>query len=608
MNEAPAREDGAESAEERISGAALRGILSAPRWQQSRRLRYPAHISSTGGEEPSDDTEEIVYNGELTQQAAPAPVGYPDDTLEWSLTLILGHIPPDRHQATSEAADQPIAAEGQRDAGSAFQGGARHARPRPAKPAGGEGKRGESAAAAPDAATSERKGLVARALRRLGWGVADQAMSSLSNSFISIYAARSLPAAEFGAFSLAYVTYAFALNASRGLATDPLVVRFSGADRPAWQRAVASSSGTAAVVGLVAGACVLGVAGLLSGTAALAFLALGLTLPGLMLQDSWRYSFFALGKGGQAFLNDSIWVVALLGAVILIHATHHVNVFWFVLVWGMSGSVAAAAGPIQARVLPRLSGARGWVTSHRDLGLRYLAENTANSSGSQLRSYGVGLIVGLAAVGYVQAATTLMGPFMVIFMGLSLVTVPEAARILRRSPKRLRLFCLLVGGGLALAAIAWGSALLVVLPLGFGHWLLGPIWRSAYPVILPTTAGLAGACFIAGASAGLRAMGASRRSLPTQIVSTLCYVTAALIGAALDGAVGAVCGTAMAIWIGAALWWWQLHVAMREYGATSDAGLRTGGRRRAKRNVTVPRAGPQAPSHQAARVHPIGDD
>jgi O-antigen/teichoic acid export membrane protein len=608
VNEAPARKDGAESDEEHISGATLRGILSAPRWQQSRRLRYPAHVSSAGvSQEPSDDTEELEYGGEPAQHAAP-PVGYPDDTLEWSLTLILGHIPPDRHQATSEAPDHPIAADGQLDSGAAFRGGARHARPRPAKPAAGDGKRSEAAAAAPDSAAAERKGLVARALRRLGWGVADQAMSSLSNSVISIYAARSLPAAEFGAFSLAYVTYAFALNASRGLATDPLVVRFSGADRPTWQRAVASSSGTAAVVGLVAGACVLGVAALLSGTAALAFLALGLTLPGLLLQDSWRYSFFAFGKGGQAFLNDSIWVVALLGAVILIRATHHVNVFWFVLVWGMSGSVAAAAGPIQARVLPRLSGARSWVTAHRDLGLRYLAENTANSSGSQLRSYGVGLIVGLAAVGYVQAASTLMGPFMVIFMGLSLVTVPEAARILRRSPKRLRLFCLLVGGGLAFAAIAWGSALLVVLPLGFGHWLLGPIWHKAYPVILPTTAGLAGACFIAGASAGLRAMGASRRSLPTQIVSTVCYVAAALIGAALDGAVGAVCGTAGAIWIGAALWWWQLHVAMREYGATSEIGLTSGRRRRTDRNVTVPRAGPIATSHDAARMHPIGDD
>ena len=67
----------------------------------------------------------------------------------------------------------------------------------------------------------------------------------------------------------------------------------------------------------------------------------------------------------------------------------------------------------------------------------------SNSGSSQLRIYGVGLIAGLAAVGYVQAAGLLMGPFLVVFLGISLVTVPEAAtRVLRRSPQRLQLYCL----------------------------------------------------------------------------------------------------------------------------------------------------------------------
>ena len=139
--------------------------------------------------------------------------------------------------------------------------------------------------------------LQSRAARRVGWGVADQGVSSLTNFAVSIYVARTLGAAQFGAFSLAYVTYGFALNASRGLSTDPLMVRFSGTDLPTWRRAVATCTGTAAIVGLIAGLFVLGAAALISGTAGAAFLALGLTLPGLMLQDSWRYSFFALGRG-----------------------------------------------------------------------------------------------------------------------------------------------------------------------------------------------------------------------------------------------------------------------------------------------------------------------
>ena len=94
--------------------------------------------------------------------------------------------------------------------------------------------------------------------------MADQGVSSITNFAVNIYIARELGAVQYGAFSLAYVTYSFALNASRGLATDPLLVRFSGADVPTWKRAVAKCTGTATVTGLAAGLLVLA-AGLLMG-------------------------------------------------------------------------------------------------------------------------------------------------------------------------------------------------------------------------------------------------------------------------------------------------------------------------------------------------------
>ena len=95
-----------------------------------------------------------------------------------------------------------------------------------------------------------------RVRRRLGWGVADQAVSSLTNFAVNIYIVRYLGAVQYGAFALAYVTYSFVLQASRGLATDPLLVRFSGTDVPTWRRAVSSSSGTATLTGLVGGVLV----------------------------------------------------------------------------------------------------------------------------------------------------------------------------------------------------------------------------------------------------------------------------------------------------------------------------------------------------------------
>src|SRR5215472_9352067 len=331
------------------------------------------------------------------------------------------------------------------------------------------GRAGSAARRRPTAATWR---LIRQACQRLSWGVADQAMSSISNFAVNIYIARTLGAVQYGAFALAYVTYGFALNASRGLATDPLLVRFSGTDLPTWRRAVAACTGTAIGVGLAAGACVLVAAALLSGTARLAFFALGLTLPALMLQDSWRYSFFALGRGSQAFLNDTIWTLALLPALVLLRETGNANVFWLVFAWGAAAAVAAAVGPLQARVVPRLSGAWEWLSRNRDLGPRYFAEGTVATVSSQLRNYGVGLILGLAALGYVQAANTLMGPFMVVFFGMGLVLLPEAARILRHAPRHLPRFCVLVSAGLALLGLAWGGVLLVALPRGLGHLML----------------------------------------------------------------------------------------------------------------------------------------
>ena len=201
-------------------------------------------------------------------------------------------------------------------------------------------------------------------------------------------------------------------------------------------------------MGLVAGACVLGAAAVIGGTAGAAFLALGLTLPGLLLQDSWRYSFFAFGRGGQAFLNDTIWALTLLPALAMLLLIGHANVFWFVFAWGITANVAAAVGPWQARVIPRLAGTWGLVSRHRDLGPRYLAEGTSQSAAVQLRAYGIGLVLGLAALGSVQAAATLFGPMTILFLGMALVTIPEAARVLRRSPRHLPLFCLVVTGGL----------------------------------------------------------------------------------------------------------------------------------------------------------------
>ncbi|KAB1144796.1 hypothetical protein F7R91_21440 [Streptomyces luteolifulvus] len=409
-------------------------------------------------------------------------------------------------------------------------------------------------------------------LGRLSWGLADQAASSISNFVVGIYVARSLGVTAFGVFSLAWVTYGVVLNVSRGLATDPLVVRFSGVPDTSWRRAVARSTGTALGVGAALGAACL-VAGLgLGGRVGPAFAALGVMLPGLLLQDAWRFSFFAAGTGQKAFVNDVVWGVALVPAMVV--AARVGSVAAFVLAWGTSATVAAGYGYLQSGIRPRMTLAYGWLREQRDLGYRYLVENVSLSGAGQLRAYGLGAIVGVGAVGAVRGTELLLGPFLAVLMGLSLVTVPEAARVLRRAPHQLGRFCLLLGGGQAAAALLWGGALLLM-PDRLGELVLGGVWHSAAELIVPVTIGVAGAGLGTGAAAGLRALGAARRSLRCQLFASACYVGGGLGGAVVAGTVGSAWGVAAATVSGSAVWWLQLRSALREHHLNPIPEVRT---------------------------------
>jgi O-antigen/teichoic acid export membrane protein len=405
-------------------------------------------------------------------------------------------------------------------------------------------------------------------LRRLSWGLVDQGVTSLVSFVVGVYVARSLGATQFGAFSLAWVTYGVCLNISRGLATDPLAVRYSGVRRSTWRAAVTRASGLALAVGLVSGACCV-LAGLaLGGHAGDAFVALGIVLPGLLVQDSWRFAFFASGQGGKALFSDITWAATMVP--LLVFATKHPSVTVFVLAWGGAAAVAALVSGLQAWILPRLDRARSWLSEHRDLGPRYLVENLSISGSYQLRMYGLGAIAGVASVGTVRGAEILLGPFFIVLSGVGLVAVPEAARVLRRSARSLPRFCLLLGGAQAAAALVWGLTLMVALPDGWGEQLLGDVWLPASVLLLPATLSVMNASFSTGAAAGLRALGVARRSLRAQLIASAAYLVGGVGGAAAGGALGSAWGAACATFTGAIVWWSFLRAGMRERLAEQD--------------------------------------
>jgi O-antigen/teichoic acid export membrane protein len=398
---------------------------------------------------------------------------------------------------------------------------------------------------------------------RLGWGIADQAVSSLGNFAVVIFVARSLTPREFGIFSLAYVTYSFALNVSRGLATDPLVVRFSGVEAASWRRSVRKAAGTATTVGIAigAGCALVGLA--LSGSLGASFLALAVVLPGLLLQDSWRYAFFAAGQGRSSFLNDLTWGLALIPFIAL--ASRQGQVAWFVVAWGAAGCVAALLGVFQARITPQLSGTRAWLAQQRALGARYLVENLSMSAVTQLRIMSVGAFAGLSAVGSVRGAEVMLGPWLMVVNGLSMVAVPEAARALRRSGRSLVVFCTGLALVQAVGVAAWGLTLAFVMPDAWGHRLLGSLWGPASALVIPTTLAFVGISFMNGAQAGLRALAMARRSMRTTLVCAGAYLTGGAGGALVGNAAGSAWGVAGATAVSGVIWWWQFRTGLRDF-------------------------------------------
>ena len=221
-------------------------------------------------------------------------------------------------------------------------------------------------------------------VRSFGWGLLDQMLSSVTNFALNILVARAVSPRDFGAFSLAYATYTLALGATRALALEPLVVRFSAASEDRWRSAAGSAAATSLVIGAVIGMLIVLAAAVATADLRTAFVLLGIALPGLLLQDAWRFSFFASGRGDQAFLNDLVWAAALLPAAGLLLATGNQSITSLMAVWAASGWIAAAVGLAQGRILPRLDQTISWLRDQRDLSFRYFGEFVVSNGATQL--------------------------------------------------------------------------------------------------------------------------------------------------------------------------------------------------------------------------------
>jgi O-antigen/teichoic acid export membrane protein len=400
-------------------------------------------------------------------------------------------------------------------------------------------------------------------VRRLGWGLADQSLSSLTNFALAVLVARQVSTAGLGAFGLAFTTYTITLGATRALCGETLTVRFSATHHDEWRQGAASATGMALVLGTLAGIGCAAASFLFSGTLGPSLLVLGISMPGLIVQDTWRSAFFANLRGSYAFTNDLVWAiaqVALVAAVLVVGAK---SAPAFILAWAGAANVGAVFGIVQAGFLPRPDHARRWLSRHRDLGPRYLIEFVARNAAQSGAMYATAGFAGLAAAGALRGAQVALGPLNIFNMGITSPAIAESVRMARRSPRRMLHAVALLAVFLVVVFVVWGVGM-YMLPASVGEKLLKQSWLPAHSVILPYTAVMAASGMLTAATVGLRAMAASKRSMQARLVTGVLSVAGGCVGAATYGAVGAALGLAAGLWIGGIQWWIQLVGAVRE--------------------------------------------
>ncbi|MEO5663052.1 MAG: hypothetical protein ABIR39_07195 [Nocardioides sp.] len=308
-------------------------------------------------------------------------------------------------------------------------------------------------------------------IRRLGLGVIDQGLSSLSNMLFLVAVAREAGIDEFGAVSFAYALFAFGLAVQRSSIGTLIALSAGKLLVPPLLGSVLWGA-TMVAVGVGLGAVVGD-----GGSAAYYVVLSGCVL--IYPQDLLRYSAIAERRVGLATVSDGAWMAVTLALLLasLVGATLSVTAIAAVWVFVGAGTGLVL---IAVPVLRVVTGRSHWLRDHaselRTLGPDALLACTA----PLMLAAAMAHYMSLGDVAAVRGAGTLLGPVTMIFSALPAVLLPEMARVFGNDRSRLATVQAVVMSALVLA---WGGALLL-LPDAAGEQVLGESWANSRTILI----------------------------------------------------------------------------------------------------------------------------
>jgi O-antigen/teichoic acid export membrane protein len=388
---------------------------------------------------------------------------------------------------------------------------------------------------------------------RATWNLTDQAISSATNAALSLLIARFVDARTFAAYAVSFTLYSLFVGGMRALVSEPLAVRFSRCGRAEYRDVARAAVGGALTLGAGAGVLVVLAGAYLGDDIGGTMIVLGLFLPALLAQDTWRAVFIVHGRPASAALNDSAWAITQLGIV-----------GWMLYVgidtappllagWGSAAAVAALLGIAQMGSYPQPVRGVRWLVRQADLSRFYLPQFLAVVGSFQLTLLLVGVVGSLEDVGSLRAALVLLGPLGIIGFSAMAFAVPELSRRDLDRGRTLRA-AIAISAILVLASMLW-SAVLLALPDHLGSQLLGDTWRDARAVLPGMVVWQLATVAVCGASAAITAKGWARTSFRIAAILAPAFVVFGLVGTRLAGASGAAAGMALAQWAIVPFYW-----------------------------------------------------
>lgn len=391
-----------------------------------------------------------------------------------------------------------------------------------------------------------------RLLKRGGnafWGVADQFLSALSNAGMTFAGANLLGVKEFGIYALLFTAVTIILGLARAVTSEVYTVLMTTGDRETRRLRQGQALGASGAIGTLA--LLLGGAVALFGVPAAAVF--GLACVPVLVQDTIRFLLVAERRVRAAFVNDCVWVLVQFSLLLWLVLLGHASLTVLALTWGLGALGAAAVGVWQLRVAPSITGVLPWFRDTRGYSGYYVLEFAALAGSGYSIVYLVAIFGGIGGAGAYRGAQAVFGPVTSLIGGLRMVALPAIVRL--RSQGRgpvVRASQLFAG------AVFTVSVLITLGIWGLRDWvvplLLGATGAAAMGIIIPMGLGRAFSSASSGPLLGLRALGATRRSLMARVSLSLLTLVAAGVGSWLDGGAGAAWGFAGASAVGMLVW------------------------------------------------------